>query len=382
MMKSIKLEKSCLNMIMYFPVILLFFQVFNFYFNFNIAKIYELIILFLLILLEKKMSNKISTLYIIIITLLYIILKYGYNDFNMSYKFIYALIILSFFTNNNILRNFKEILDLNLNRLNKIVYLNNFIIILFLFNKRAYFNKWGEGMYFKGPFDSPHQFGYCLLALLCVCTYNYLKTNNYKAIINIFVIICFISLTGARSVFLTSGLISLIPLFHFIKLKRRNIFIFVIISIFLVLVGGEFIINTPVVEKMIYTVTTESTNVTSGRDIIMKNNIDAYKRSSLLNKITGGGMGITNNINYNTIGNDIWAHNDLIQILLGYGIVGIFIYLLILLKLIIKNRSILLCVILFTVILVNGYFNYNYFVIAIPYLLLICNKNCQYKFIF
>ena len=133
---------------------------------------------------------------------------------------------------------------------------------------------------------------------------------------------------------------------------------------------------------MIYTVTTESTNVTSGRDIIMKNNIDAYKRSSLLNKITGGGMGITNNINYNTIGNDIWAHNDLIQILLGYGIVGIFIYLLILLKLIIKNRSILLCVILFTVILVNGYFNYNYFVIAIPYLLLICNKNCQYKFIF
>ena len=236
-------------------------------------------------------------------------------------------------------------------------------------------------MYFKGPFDSPHQFGYCLLALLCVCTYNYLKTNNYKAIINIFVIICFISLTGARSVFLTSGLISLIPLFHFIKLKRRNIFIFVIISIFLVLVGGEFIINTPVVEKMIYTVTTESTNVTSGRDIIMKNNIDAYKRSSLLNKITGGGMGITNNINYNTIGNDIWAHNDLIQILLGYGIVGIFIYLLILLKLIIKIEVFFMCNFV-TVILVNGYFNYNYFVIAIPYLLLICNKNCQYKFIF
>ena len=67
----------------------------------------------------------------------------------------------------------------------------------------------------------------------------------------------------------------------------------------------------------------------------------------------------------------VWAHNDFIQILVSYGLVGLAIYMYILIDFFVKNRNIFIIMLLLFLAIVNGMFTYDVFIMALPLLQII-----------
>ncbi len=122
---------------------------------------------------------------------------------------------------------------------------------------------------------------------------------------------------------------------------------------------------------------------TSGRSLFWTIDMIAFNNSKFINKILGSGFNFVYEVNLQNFGNDIWAHNDFIGILLNFGLLGLAIYLIMYTKLILafgkslKKSKILLVIVIF-VWLFNAFFNmfYTYFSAVAAYPFIVYGTAC------
>lgn len=367
-----KTVNTLLYLFIYFPIIFLILQFANMILNLNVTKIYEFIIIALILININTLYNKIAIFFLLIITLIHSTSGFGINNFNMAYKFILVILIVSFFTNITMMTKFKNYFNNKINSVIKYINIIQILMLVSLLIPTCYINKWGESRYFQGPFDSPHQLGYFLLGIIFILLYLYIKYDYKISFIWMNINVILVLFTGVRTVLVGVIFLFLFALAYYLKKSKRNIFITFCVSTLVigVVFGTDIANDIPMITKMKYTGQSEYTNISSGRDLIWKNNLDAYKELPVLKKIIGAGMGVTFKINYETIGKNIWAHNDIIQILLSYGLIGVFIYLSVLLRLFYRYKNILIFTFLTAIMILNGFLNYNNLVLMLPFMLL------------
>lgn len=161
-------------------------------------------------------------------------------------------------------------------------------------------------------------------------------------------------------------------LFIYIRINNKRIFPCVVIlglCAFLLLV-----LVSPISEKFLNATSRTSTGMdpleafTSGRSVFWSYDVQQIFKSSPLELLLGHGVNWLFYLNYALFGNPLWAHNDFIQILSDYGLLGLCIYIWAFVSLsreLLKNCHVSALAVFFLIFMwfFNAFFNmfYTYF---------------------
>lgn len=248
----------------------------------------------------------------------------------------------------------------------------------------SYIHEWGKGTYFVSYTSSP--FRLCQAALFIMILVTWLTANeNTKRYLVYDITPLFCMFMGGSRTYLGVGTIVLLINWYLVLKNKRHFYCSLIplALIFIVILQ-----NTSMQDKINATSYTSASyfdfwgTVTNGRSIFWKSMLTAYLDSNFTTKLFGGGFSFTINAG------EHWAHNDYIEILCTYGIVGIGIYLYCMIKLIkdllsFSNNKIpnMVIILLIMVWCINAFFNmfYTYFcaIASFPFLLL--SIVCYYR---
>lgn len=208
-----------------------------------------------------------------------------------------------------------------------IIKIWNLIIFISFFFSFSYTYTWGDGYYFKSFADGEHRLASsCIfIASLVWCVVQ--NSNNKKMLIYIILPIVSIYLSGARTYL--GVILIFIGVIYYIMCSKKIYFFITILPIGIALIA--LIQFTPMADKI--TTTTQEgyygllASITSGRSIFWVADINAYNELPIINKLVGNGYNFVYDVNEIAIGSRIYAHNDIINIMLNYGLIGVIIYL-------------------------------------------------------
>lgn len=192
-------------------------------------------------------------------------------------------------------------------------------------------------------------------------------------------------LLGSSRTYLVVGALMLLLNLSML-IKRKDLYI---VIVFLVAISGVIVVmNSSMGDKFISSVTKKQYQdelgvFTSGRSNFWAKDINAFNEQDFVHRMLGCGLNfirITNGAIPGTTDRGIWAHNDFIQIMISYGYMGLFIYLInmraIFSKLLTRKLPMLASFSVFMIWFFNAMFNmyYTYIcsMIALPITLMAC----------
>lgn len=310
---------------------------------------------------------------------------------NHLFNYVDAILLMIFYTRDDNIaeaiifskKHLKEILGV-------VIIINIVEIIMIALHKGfVYIYSW-HGTFFSGTNKMPHTLSYLMLAVIIFnIVYMVLSHRKYACIWAIVPTYC-VFISGARVSLLLCIILDAIILSYVFSEKKRNLFI-KLIRILPIILLSAFLLKDKILESdlMAKIVSrSDSGNNTAGRTYIW---IDLTKRFI----INGNplyylfGMGDDKSYYFNSINplvkSEVWAHNDIIQILIGKGIIGVSIYLIYLTKffkkLIRRSGNIytyaIICFVIVGIVF-NGFYSYRDVNLCIPFLMVI-NEIMSYK---
>ncbi|GAA0089298.1 O-antigen ligase family protein [Clostridium perfringens] len=363
-------------MIFFYPVIDL---ISNFINNTKLGMLYNVtflifLIFFQVISLKFKQFLKVFIVDLIIIIVIYV--SYV-NEMTISFDtvaFLNFILISSIFVNKNIVNMFKDFILKNYKTFNFIAWTYIFLIFISCLTKSGYEHYWGI-ITLKGPYLYNHTLAYISLILYLETWFIYknIKIKAKKYLFFMVVFASFIILTAVRSVAI-AFLFVLIFQFKSIKLKKK-IKLTIILILFFMILGSftDILSNNPLVLKNENTI--EGGSLSNGRDVFWKEDIRYFKQETdLKEKLLGVGIQKIKEINYSVVGLKIHAHNDIINIIIGYGILGLIIFILLLINISKYRGGLFNFIVLSALLFTNGLFMYFSFVECIPILIISFNE--------
>lgn len=309
-----------------------------------------LIILFsFLTIISNKKINKINFSLAISMFMLYIINivvgKFDFISANIEGGFWWILLALLFtiiFDNdcnvqmyNTFIKNYKSIY------LMCILFVFFVTICLFNNNCYVYIQGW-SGTYFLAYARTPH--------VMCttICAYTFIilylvfinKINKFNLIFIVPLLYAVLQ-SGARTFLVAYMLILLMYITLMYKFSLKEVIILCTLGLFFLIILKNSSMLDKISSRKDFSTNTDTKNVlsiiTSGRSIFWVEKIKSYLDFSLINKFFGGGFGCVDTIKLSYTSAVIDAHNDIINILIDEGIMGLIIYLFILIYFF-KNR--------------------------------------------
>lgn len=269
---------------------------------------------------------------------------------------------------------FNRALFYNVKLIKIAIIIVHIIMIIGLAISGCYLVKWG-GSYYIGFSEGSHTLGagLCMNAAFLFYLLKKAKKTNLWTIIYFIPSIEIVMMSGARTFLIPILLIVVIWVLCECKGKRIKLLLIpVLIVTFIVAIASSNLAS-----KFMYSAnnTYISSNyvdsLTSGRTIFWKSDIDAFLNSQFTNIIFGHGFDYVYDVNLREVGLYIWAHNDVIDLLLSIGIVGTLLYLILFYRLfknfyrnILKSKLILLgTIIIYSlgIALINGFFGYQHY---------------------
>lgn len=324
--------KNCLcNLVFYFPVLYMLFYMISDSLARNLVQL--LLILLLLAELKYCAANKVGyrikdSFYIIYLAVLVCVsavlhgLAYLFHlDF---YAFILLLLIFRVFSHEQYLTYLQGLVAKENKTLRMImIYYALLLISIIFMNGLQVSDSWGITLpVLYGPFEIPHGLAYTQLIIYCLSSIQYKNTRKkiYGGIM-ILVAICSIW-TGVRSGFVALIILMLSDYLSVHSLSKK---IFVgggIVCIFLYLyLFTDVLNNNPIMQKTSDAISRGSAS--NGREQFTEYIMTYYTHlSSTFEKIFGIGITGIRNLMDIRWGNAIHAHNDFVNVLVGYGIVG------------------------------------------------------------
>ncbi len=256
-----------------------------------------------------------------------------------------------------------------------VVRIWNAVVFISMFFSKSY--KDGTFVSFTGDTFRSATSATFILALLTILV---LKKRQYffYALLPLYTI-----LAGGTRTYLAVALVIFCLMFYSICGSTRQ---FVVLMVPTAIIMGILIANMGIMDKIESSLIVEDTDYyqdplvkfTSGRSIFWAADMKAWWASGLPYQILGRGFNFVYDVNLVAINNKIWAHNDYINILLNFGLVGLGLYLYIYVKMMKAfkpelKRSKWLTFALVFVWFFNAFFNmfYTYFCAAASYPFLI-----------
>lgn len=359
---KLKLNNIFFELFLIAPVLYTFLSVINgsyavkFIFYFTII---SFIYLFFKILLKSK-KKMVIVLALFSLYVFYIITLRGIgsvlNLYFYSYIFLFSVEL--FCIDENFRQNFTMYFNNNSKRFLIYAYIIFILILYSILYKNGYRKDSSGAFFLYGPFSLPHTLAYIMLVLYCgISLYDKENKKMIAIIAKFFAVVC-IMLSAVRSA--TIGLIILmfIDLFSMKSKSKKSIIIFIaIIGFIYVYTQTDMIKNSPLMIKTQYA-SNVGGSASSGREIYREIALKAYMNdSNVLHRFLGVGIeGVTNYI-YEAIHVRIQAHNDYVNTLVGYGILGLFIFVLLQIKVCKNFKSNNNGLIFFIFIFLLGFYN-------------------------
>lgn len=178
-----------------------------------------------------------------------------------------------------------------------------------------------------GPFNIPHMLAYLLMVVYCGASLFDLENKKKTVIaVKLICVICIIW-TAVRSAVLATAVLIVCDFLSIRKLSKKAVILSVAFLILVFLATNTDILeNNPLIVKTLYA-TEEGGSITNGRELYRQIALDHYAtNTNLLEKIFGVGISGVVQAIYNAIGVKIQAHNDYVNLLVGYGFVGLIVF--------------------------------------------------------
>ncbi len=212
------------------------------------------------------------------------------------------------------------------------------------------------------------------LAIIILIVLNTNQKMSKLSLISLIMYILIIFESGSRIYLLV--LISMLYTFYIEKIK--TIKHYKLYTLLLIMIISFAIYDSNMIDRFISTANNKyiSENklesFSSGRLIWWKYDINDFKTLNLTNKIFGKGNHYVFELNYRSYGLNIWAHNDFIQILISYGLIGLLFYLIIFGRALLNfydKKNILYSLVIFLTMIgiatLNGFYTQQHMVFCI-----------------
>lgn len=262
------------------------------------------------------------------------------------------------------------------------------IVLLVSFVTRSGYVRTNMGIYFKGFAFSEHTICCGCAMLLALILYYY---KGRRASITQMLLMVPASLaimeSGARTFIIALAVVWIIYYVDFVKSVSAKVMIF---PVALVVVAYVFM-NSGMMQKFIntssnvYISENTMTAMSSGRLDFWKLDLEAYWDLPFFGKLLGNGFDYVYRVNQEGYNMRIWAHNDIIDLLLSAGLLGVFIYLAVfrsLYRSIFRLRygrlgKLLLFMYILLPMLLNGLFVYQHYLYSFVLLFIYCSGQEQ-----
>lgn len=306
----------------------------------------------------------------------------GMPKYNFNELFYFPFLVIYFYFISDYKKEVTNWFLVNKQYIKKIIYIYCIIIGIALLLPNSF--QYGD-LYFK-PFglsgfrSSPTAvFVYILIIYL-------MKNSNRKYLYLSIVPFVVITLGSSRTYLGVCFLIFMLSWYIFCK--ERSIKFFITgIAIFIILLSVYSL--SPIAKKNNELIISANDGyfgywgtITSGRSLFWALDIDSFFSSGLINKLFGHGLNFIYELNATHGFDYIWAHNDFVQILVDFGIIGLLLYLktfeVLFKSFDLNKKKLLLKVSIILIWLLNAFFNmfYTYFctMICYPFLLITFSK--------
>lgn len=255
---------------------------------------------------------------------------------------------------------------------------------------------WGGGSYFSSFTDSSFRLGPAALFILTLIFFSIIVLGRRKNIIwSIVPLFCFYK--GGSRIYFGIGLLLFFVVWYFYFFDKKKFWLS-LLPLCAVFVALFF--SSGIYDKFVATSYTANSyfdfwgTVTNSRSVFWVYDMEAYFSQDFIHKLLGLGFNFVYEVNKAAVGVKIWAHNDFIQIVTTYGILGLVLYFYIFFhsfKLLyphkkerrgLVNTEIWICVVM--IWFLNAFFNmfYTYFcsVLCFPILALIVKAAYEQRY--
>lgn len=266
----------------------------------------------------------------------------------------------------------------------------NLLVLLSVFCSGSFINKW-DGIYFCSLANDCHRFASSCIFIIVLNFIALKETKKWYYFPLIFIPYISIFYTGARIYLLLLLALSLGIIYCLSDSKKK----FINYSIIFLICSSCLVMFTPMRNKIMVP---RSLNlkevdflhlseqdqkmlidsVTNTRTTFMKEDINGYLKLNFLKKLVGNGYNYVYDLNEIALDSRIWAHNDIINILLNYGLIGTLLYLFVLISFCIsyyrhcKIPTFLLLIFIFIYFsnsMINMVYTYINATISLPFIL-------------
>ena len=296
------------------------------------------------------------------------------------YTYLFAIVLFLLFSDEVIRREFYSYF---LNAKNRFV-LYSFLLFLLV----AYTVIFQDGLrhtismpVLYGPFEIPHYMSYILIVMYCGVYLQYKNADKkiLPLMIRILLAVCIIW-TAVRS---TAIALAILIAYEFLSIKSfKKKFVLaaiVILIIIYLLLETNILINNPLMEKTMYAASNNG-SITNNREWFRQAALMYYSNKiGIIGKLFGAGMPNLVKAILESVGAEIHAHNDYVNMLVGYGIVGLVAFIVSQLRLIsIKKytrQAIFLQIFIFVLAYYNGFALYTMLTSSMPIIILFFEHN-------
>ena len=178
-----------------------------------------------------------------------------------------------------------------------------------------------------GPFNIAHKLAYLLMVVYCGVSLFDLENKKKTVIaIKLVCVICIVC-TAVRSAVLATAVLIVCDFLSIRKISKKAIILGVgfIVLIFLA-TNTDILTKNPLIEKTLYA-TEVGGSITNGREWYRRIELSYYAtKTTLFEKIFGVGISGVVEAIYSVLRVKIQAHNDYVNLLVGYGIVGLLLF--------------------------------------------------------
>lgn len=226
--------------------------------------------------------------------------------------------------------------------------------------------------YFRGPFEISH-----ILAYFCIEFYAVAviigrnkeiieNTVYFKLLLLIKCIsIVVVLMSAVRSAALGLAILVAVDYLRIKSFQKKSVILTVgILMIIYVVYGTQFVEKIPLVSKTMKAASAGS--ITNGREIFSSYVLERWKKFDSSSKLFGVGIEKIRDMLYKVGGVRIHAHNDFVNILVGYGYFGMSFILIGLANFSKDTKSIWLLLLLAILMYYNGIFMYMYLCMELP----------------
>lgn len=235
---------------------------------------------------------------------------------------------------------------------------------------------------FQGFFEFPHIFAYYSLisystAMIISRTRREIKNRTCSIVLK-FIAISSVLCSSVRSATLVLALLIISDFIsiHSISIGIKGLIVAALSFIAIFVLSNPFIIEKiPVINKTI--IASESGSITNGRERFAEYALEYFRGLTLKQKFFGTGIQSIRDVMYRKLGTPIHAHNDFINVMVGYGILSLFIVVVLIFIFSHNTKSFILPISLVILMYYNGLYMYALFVVCLPILkasLLSCKR--------